>query len=43
MWLLEVPSVAKAASPTAARRTEAIICVTVVLPLLPVTAISGSA
>jgi hypothetical protein len=31
-----------AASPSQARRMAAIICVTVVLPLLPVTAISGS-
>jgi hypothetical protein len=41
MWLFRLPAVAKAASPTQARRMAAIICVTVVLPLLPVTAISG--
>ena len=41
MWLFRLPSVANAASPSQARRMLAIICVTVVLPLLPVTAISG--
>ena len=41
MWLLRLPSVAKAPSPSQARRIAAIICVTVVLPLLPVTAMSG--
>ncbi len=41
MSLLKLPCVARAASPFQARRTAAIICVTVVLPLLPVTAISG--
>ena len=42
MSLLRLPCVEKAASASQARRIEAIICVTVVLPLLPVTAISGS-
>ena len=41
-WVLKLPAVANAASPSHARRMVAIICVTVVLPLLPVTAISGS-
>jgi hypothetical protein len=41
MSLLKLPWVAKAPSPTQARRMLAIICVTVVLPLLPVTAIKG--
>ena len=41
MWLFRLPAVASAASPSQARRMAAIICVTVVLPLLPVTAISG--
>ena len=42
MWLFRLPAVAWAASPWAVRRMDATICVTVVLPLLPVTAISGS-
>jgi hypothetical protein len=37
MSLLRLPWVASAASPCQARRMDAIICVTVVLPLLPVT------
>ena len=41
MWLFRLPCVECAASPCAARRMDAIICVTVVLPLLPVTAITG--
>ena len=41
MSLLKLPCVANAASPCQARRMDAIICVTVVLPLLPVTPISG--
>ena len=41
MSLFRLPSVASAASPCQTRRIEAIICVTVVLPLLPVTAMSG--
>ena len=41
MSLLKLPSVAKPASPCQARKMAAIICVTVVLPLLPVTATSG--
>ena len=41
MWLFRLPEVANAASPWAARRMLAIIWVTVVLPLLPVTPISG--
>ena len=41
MWLFRLPLVANAASPHHARRMLAIICVTVVLPLLPVTAING--
>ena len=39
--LFRLPRVAKAASPACAARMLATICVTVVLPLLPVTAISG--
>ena len=42
MWLLKLPSVANAPSPHQACRMQPSICVTVVLPLLPVTAISGS-
>ena len=42
MSLLKLPAVASAASPSQACRMAATICVTVVLPLLPVTAISGS-
>ena len=41
MSLLKLPWVASAASPFQARRIDAIICVTVVLPLLPVTAIKA--
>src|SRR5450830_1741341 len=41
MSLLKLPAVASAASPQWARSTEASIWVVVVLPLLPVTAISG--
>ena len=47
MSLLRLPRVASTSSSAAdleaARRMDAIICVTVVLPLLPVTAISGKA
>ena len=43
MSLLKLPCVANAASPCQARKIDAIICVTVVLPLLPVTATSGIA
>jgi len=42
MSLLKLPWVENAASPRQALSTEASICVTVVLPLLPVTAIRGS-
>jgi hypothetical protein len=42
MWLLRLPRVANAASPWAARRQAATICVTVVLPLLPTTTARGS-
>ena len=41
MSLLKLPSVANAPSPCQARKIDAIICVTVVLPLLPATATSG--
>ena len=41
MWLLKLPAVASAASPNQACRMAATIWVTVVLPLLPATAISG--
>ena len=42
MSLLRLPCVARKACGLKLRRMAAIICVTVVLPLLPVTAISGS-
>ena len=42
MSLFRLPWVENAASPAAARRMLASIWVTVVLPLLPVTAISGN-
>ena len=41
MALLKFPWVANASSPCHARNMLATICVTVVLPLLPVTAIKG--
>ena len=41
MWLLKLPCVASASSPCHACNMDASICVTVVLPLLPVTAING--
>ena len=41
MWLFKLPAVANAPVPSQARRIDATICVTVVLPLLPVTAIKG--
>ena len=42
MSLFKLPCVASAWDDLKARITQAIICVTVVLPLLPVTATKGS-